>query len=240
MPPAFVPQPRDYGESRWLWRAREALQPRFCIRQYCHSERSEESLIKSSRISSEKSEMFHFSCGLKQARARSTISTACNRTAGRSRNRSIRRESNVRPLQRSGRARQSCAGCLVRRTGHRIRLRVDHSRPRLRPVYGSSLASAFLTGEPPLTAATALRRPAAKSVSTQPAEAIVFVSRCTFDFGWAVRSRTRTSAPDFIVTAVICQLGLQAMPTRALSVKFLDGFERRSLALGRRRGCGRS
>ena len=60
------------------------------------------------------------------------------------------------PLQRSGRARQSCAGCLVRRTGHRIRLRVDHSRPRLRPVYRSSLASAFLKGEVPLTAATAL------------------------------------------------------------------------------------
>src|SRR5215472_3359764 len=60
------------------------------------------------------------------------------------------------PLQRSGRARQSCAGCLVRRTGRRIRLRVDHSRPRLRPVYGSSLASAFLTGEVPLTVATAL------------------------------------------------------------------------------------
>jgi len=52
--------------------------------------------------------------------------------------------------------RQSCAGCLVRRSGQRIRLRVDHSRPRLRPVYGSSLASAFLTGELPLTAATAL------------------------------------------------------------------------------------
>ena len=85
------------------------------------------------------------------------------------------------PLQRSGRARQPCAGCLVRRTGHRIRLRVDHSRPRLRPVHRSSLAPPFLTGELPLTAATALLatpkrgeggcRPAAKrahqSVSTQ-------------------------------------------------------------------------
>jgi hypothetical protein len=30
-----------------------------------------------------------------------------------------------------------------------------------------------------------------------------------FDFGFAIRSVCRTSAPDFIVTAVICQLGLQ-------------------------------
>jgi hypothetical protein len=67
---------------------------------------------------------------------------------------------------------------------------VDHSRPRLRPVYGSSLAFAFLTGEVPLTAATALLatpkrgeggcRPAAKrahqSVSTRPVEVVVFGS----------------------------------------------------------------